>query len=41
MSQRRWTLSVAVLVIAIVLFFALSLLYGSVEIPARAVAAYC
>lgn len=38
MSQRRWILNVAVLVIAIVLFFALSLLHGSVEIPARAVA---
>ena len=38
MSQRRWILSVAVPFIAIVLFFALSLLHGSVDIPARAVA---
>ena len=38
MSQRRWILSVAVAVIAIVVFFALSLLHGSVDIPARDVA---
>ena len=38
MSQRRWILSVAVAAIAIVVFFALSLLHGSVDIPARDVA---
>ena len=38
MSQRRWILSVVVAVIAIVVFFALSLLHGSVDIPARDVA---
>lgn len=37
MDQKRWIVSVLILVTAILLFFALSLLHGSVSIPTSAV----